>query len=85
MESNFRVSIRIKFQVSDGWFGRMVGAFLELQSNEENEIQIHSLKPTAKAPENRAIPGPKRKRENIFQPSIFRCELAVSFREGILW
>ena len=35
---------------------------------------LHSLKLTAKAPENR--PGPKRK--FVFQPSIFRCELLVS-------
>ena len=40
------------------------------------DAYIHSLKLTAKAPENR--PGPNRK--VVFQPSIFRCYL--SFREG---
>ena len=35
----------------------------------EKTYNVHSLKLTAKAPENR--PGPKRKL--IFQPSIFRC------------
>ena len=34
------------------------------------------------APENR----PKRQKERIvFQPSIFRCKLAVSFRDGNPW
>ena len=42
-------------------------------------VLILSLKLTANAPENR--PGPKRK--FIFQPSIFRGELAVSLREDI--
>ena len=49
--------------------------------------KIPSLKLTAKAPENRAF-SPKRKCI-IFQPSIFGCKLAVSFREGtfqnLLW
>jgi len=40
---------------------------------------MHSLKLTAKAPENR--PGPKRK--PVFRPFIFRCY--VSFREGNDW
>ena len=34
------------------------------------------------APENR--PSQKEKIVFQFQPSIFRCKLAVSFREGIL-
>ena len=38
---------------------------------------IHSLKLTAKAPENR----PSQKETIVFQPSIFRCE-NVNFREG---
>ena len=42
---------------------------------------VASLKLTAKAPENR--PGPKRKL--VLQPSIFRCKLAVSFREGSIF
>ena len=49
--------------------------------------KIPSLKVIAKAPENRAF-SPKRKCI-IFQPSIFGCKLAVSFREGtfqnLLW
>ena len=46
-----------------------------------NYVQLPSLKLTANAPENR----PKRtqkERRIVFQPSIFRCKLAVSFREG---
>ena len=42
---------------------------------------IHSLKLTAKAPEAKAFKLPQ-KETQLFQPSIFRCELAVSFREG---
>ena len=41
-----------------------------------DRIQIHSLKLTANAPENR----PSEKETIVFQPSIFRCY--VSFREG---
>ena len=37
---------------------------------------LHSLKLTANAPENRQNP----KRKFIFEPSIFRCELLVSWR-----
>ena len=39
---------------------------------------IHSLKPTANAPENR--PSNPQKERIIFQPPTFRCKLAVSFR-----
>ncbi len=46
---------------------------------EQQRLLLHSLKLTAKAPENR--PGPKRKRALVVQPSIFRGKLAVSFRE----
>ena len=41
---------------------------------------IPSLKLTAKAPENR--PFAPKGNEKVFQPSIFRGKLAVSFREG---
>ena len=45
----------------------------------KNIYNIHSLKLTASLPpENR--PGPKKKL--VFQPSMFRCKLAVSFRGG---
>ena len=44
---------------------------------------IPSPKLTAKAPENRPKPKRKGSYSNRFQPSIFRCTLAVSFREGI--
>ena len=45
----------------------------------KKHTHLHSLKLTAKAPENRAeLP---QKETIVFQPSIFRCE-NVSFREG---
>ena len=47
------------------------------QWHSHEEKPVHSVKLTAKAPENR--PHPERK--FIFQPSVFRCKLAVSFRE----
>ena len=40
---------------------------------------LHSLKLTANAPENRPV---EKGNEKVFQPAIFRGELAVSFREG---
>ena len=45
-------------------------------------VVVPSLKLTANAPENRQR-APKGN-EKVFQASIFRCKLAVSFTEGIM-
>ena len=48
-------------------------------------IMIHSLKLTVSLPlqfTGRAPQKETRKSSNIFQPSIFRCKVSVSFREG---
>ncbi len=64
--------------------GEFRGGVLRVVLHVKLRFQISELLPsltlTANAPENRSTP--KCRNVLVFQPSIFRCELAVSFREG---
>ena len=50
----------------------------EIQAMEKQTSPVYTPWNEQFAPENR----PSQKEMIVFQPSIFRCELAVSFREG---
>ncbi len=50
----------------------------EIQAMEKQTSPVYTPWNEQFAPENR----PSQKEMIVFQPSIFRCELAASFREG---
>ena len=52
--------------------------FLVVTTSEDRIYTIYTLPESNIAPENRV----SQKETIVFQPSIFRCKLAVSFREG---
>ena len=62
----------VKHRRYDGFIGLVLGWTIF-----RSKI-LHSLKLTAKAPESRS----SQKETIVFQLAIFRCKLAISFREG---